>query len=252
MPDLPLSGRSIVITRPIDQAQALAEMIRQAGGTPVMFPLLAITPLENEHPLHIAQQANWAIFISTNAVQHGMPVLLKRFPDKIERLRYAAIGPTTAAELGRYGITDVLVPQQRFDSESLLEMPEMQATKGQHILIFRGIGGRELLAEQLQTRGAEVQFIECYRRINPQQNAGVLASLWQNKQLHAIVVTSSEALRNLLVLADDADWLRQTPLYVNHPRIGELANAHSLTAIIAEMPGDAGMLNSLIRNRTQP
>lgn len=252
MPDR-LSGCGIVITRPIEQAQKLADLTRHEGGQPILFPLLAIAPLEDERDylaaLEHLQECDWAIFISSNAVQQGMPRLLERYPQWPSSLRFAAIGPATASELLRFGVTQVLTPLDRFDSENLLALPEMQDVKGKRIMIFRGVGGRELLAEQLQVRGAEVAFAECYRRVNPQQNAGDLPRLWQNKQLHAIVVTSSEALRNLIALAGDAEWLRNTPICVNHPRIGELAQRHGLEVAVAAAPGDEGMLNCLIRNR---
>lgn len=251
MPDT-LSGRGIVITRPAEQAHALATLVRAHGGQPILFPLLAIAPLEDDtgfrQELDRATDCQWAIFISSNAVLHGMPRLLQRYPHLPPTLRFAAIGPSTAAELRKFGVADALTPEQRYDSESLLALPEMQAVQGQSIMIFRGVGGRELLAEQLQARGAEIRFVECYRRINPQPDAGDLPRLWQNRQLHAIVVTSSEALRNLIALADNAEWLRGTPLCVNHARIGELAQQHGLRAIVATEPGDQGLLNCLTQH----
>ncbi len=251
-----LCGCGIVITRPIEQAHHLAELVGREGGRPILFPLLEIAPVSQGDALNAVLDkvptCDWAIFISSNAVQQGMPRLLERHPQLPAHLRFAAIGPTTAAELQRYGIGNVLIPAGRFDSENLLSLPEMQAVHGQHIAIFRGIGGRDLLAEQLQARGAEVLFAECYRRINPQQDAGDLPALWQNKQLHAIVVTSSEALRHLVALGNDADWLRGTLLCVNHPRIGELARSYGLQVAVADLPGDEGMLNCLIQNRRQP
>jgi uroporphyrinogen-III synthase len=56
----------------------------------------------------------------------------------------------------------------------------MQAVAGKRCVIFRGIGGRDVLAKTLRERGAEVEFAECYRRINPRRDAGELARLWQN------------------------------------------------------------------------
>lgn len=249
---LPLAGCGIVITRPLDQARDLAELVQQNGGTPHLFPLLSIAALDDYHDFDAAvadlETIDWAIFISSNAVQQGMPRLLKRHPHLPEKLRFAAIGPATAMELKRSGITDVLTPSIRYDSESLLALPEMQSVQGKRILIFRGVGGRELMAEELRARGAEVRYAECYRRINPQQDAGTLPSLWQNRLLHAFVVTSSEAMRNLLQLASDADWLRGTPVCVNHARIAELALSHGLQVAVAEAPGDEAMLRCLIQH----
>jgi uroporphyrinogen-III synthase len=246
--DHPLTNRGIVVTRPLDQARTLSDLIRQAGGKPVLFPLLEIVPAQDytrfDAVIDNLESFDWAIFISSNAVQHGMTRLLslRGLPGN---LRYAAVGPMTAAELGAFGVQNVLIPANRFDSESLLNLPEMQAVAGKRCVIFRGIGGRDLLANTLAERGAEVAFAECYQRTNPNPDSQPLEKLWKDDGLHALVVTSSEALRNLLDLAKDAAWLKATPIFVNHPRIAEAASAQGLQAITASAPGDAGMLTTL-------
>lgn len=249
----PLAGCGIAITRPREQGQQLANLVIQAGGTPIAFPLLEIVPVEDfgafDRVVEHLEQFDWAIFVSSNAVRHGMARLLSRRPFP-RTLKCAAVGPMTAAELAGYGVHEVLTPLHRFDSESLLNLPEMQAVAGLRCVIFRGVGGRDLLAQTLRERGATVEFAECYRRVHPLADAHTLETSWRNGQLHAVVVTSSEALRNLLALAGDAAWLKALPLFVNHPRIAETARSHGLQAITARAPGDAGMLQTLIDWRT--
>ena len=256
-----LHNRFIAITRPEGQATRLSKLVADAGGTPVAYPLIAIAALEDyglfENTLAQLHEYDWAIFISSNAVQNAMPRLLAKIPDIPAKLRFAAIGPVTAAELKEFGIADVLTPKTRFDSEALLALPEMQAMAGQRVMIFRGIGGREVLADTLKERGATVAFAESYRRINPQTDVTTLTRLWQNKQLHAIVVTSSEAMRHLLELAgitqaDNAApageapaWLHDVVLCVNHARIAEPALELGLKVAIAQAPGDDAMLQCL-------
>ena len=244
---LPLAGRWIAVTRPAEQATKLTAAIQAAGGAVISFPLLDIQALPDLS--HFSQavtplaQYDWVVFISSNAVQHGMPLLQQAgIPPS---LKFAAIGPTTAASLQAFGITQVLTPQDRFDSESLLALEPLQAMQGQRVLIVRGVGGREVLAETLKQRGAEVVFGECYRRVNPQSSAQVLAQAFEQGQLHGIVVTSSEALRFLLDLAQDAAWLRATPVFVNHARIAEQASAAGLTIYCSGVSGDSAMLDLL-------
>ena len=249
MSNKPLTGIGIAITRPIDQAKKLSGLIEQAGGTPILFPLIEITPLNDYSQFEAVIQPitdyDWAIFISSNAVQNGMPRLVKNgIPP---HLKFAAIGPITASELQSFGIKDVLIPQGRFDSESLLTLPEMTNVTGKKILIVRGLGGRDVLAETLKTRGAQVTFAECYQRENPQTNCNLLAQLYSDKKLHGIVVTSSEAMRHLLDLARDADWLRYVTLFVNHARVAELATLLGLKVRVANAPGDESMLASLMQ-----
>ncbi|HSH73459.1 MAG TPA: uroporphyrinogen-III synthase [Methylophilaceae bacterium] len=246
-----LSGYGIAITRPTGQAGKLTELIRTAGGKPFAFPLIAIAPLEDysafDHQLTELEKDDWAIFISSNAVQNGMPRVLQHHTIPIS-LKFAAIGPVTASELAAFGVAQVLTPQDRFDSEALLALPEMHNVTGKRFVIFRGVGGREVLADTLKARGAMVRFAECYRRINPQTDTKVLASMWQNKQLHALVVTSSEAMRHLLALAiqdDDAAWIKHIVICVNHERIAEEARQRGLRPAVAAAPGDEAMLNCL-------
>ena len=242
-----LTGIGIAITRPINQAKKLAALIEQAGGTPILFPLIEIEPLKDYSQFEAVtseiETYDWAIFISSNAVQNGMPRLLKQgIPSN---LKFAAIGPVTASELQSFGVKDVLIPNDRFDSESLLALDEMHAVSNKKILIVRGVGGRDVLAETLKARGAQVTFAECYQRINPQTNCDLLANLYREKKLHGIVITSSEAMRHLLDLAGDADWLKNVTLFVNHTRIADLPRQLGLKALVADAPGDEAMLASL-------
>ncbi len=239
-----LQGIGIAITRPVDQAKKLSALISEAGGTPILFPLIEITQLNNYSQFegviqHIADY-DWAIFISSNAVQNGMPRLLKcGIPTN---LKFVAIGPVTTSELQGFGVENVLTPKDRFDSESLLSLPEMTNVDGKRILIVRGVGGRDVLADTLKKRGALVTFAECYQRINPQTNCDLLAQLYAEKKLHGIVITSTEAMRQLLDLVDDAEWLKNVTLFVNHARIAEMPLQLGLNVKVADAPGDEAML----------
>lgn len=242
-----LAGVHIAVTRPPEQATKLTAAIAGAGGTVISFPLLDIKGLDDLSAFHVAvtplSQFDWAVFISSNAVQYGMPLLQQAGISPA--LKFAAIGPTTAASLQCFGVTEVLTPSERFDSEALLALPALQQMQGQRVLIVRGVGGREVLADTLKQRGAEVVFGECYRRVNPQSSAQPLKQAYANGQLQGIVVTSSEALRFLLALAGEGDWLKATPVFVNHARIAEQARESGLTAFSADQSGDVAMLSLL-------
>jgi uroporphyrinogen-III synthase len=125
----------------------------------------------------------------------------------------------------------------------------MHAVANKNIVIFRGVGGRDVLADTLKARGATVDFAECYQRMNPQSDASVLSTLWQNDQLHAVVVTSSEAMRHLLSITDNSNaaWIRGVTLCVNHARIAEIPLQRGLRVNVADAPGDEAMLQCLIK-----
>lgn len=252
MTDKPLAGITIAVTRPVEQAQTLCEAITHLGGRAVLFPLLAIAPLPDyrafEQQLAQLETTDWAIFISSNAVNYAMPRVLRHYGNVPDNLKFAAIGHQTAKELAHYGVRNVLTPHTRFDSETLLALPEMHDVANLKIAIFRGVGGRELMAETLTSRGASVYFAECYQRINPQTDANLLAELWHKGELQVVIVTSSEAMRYLLDLAGASEWLRHVTLCVNHARIAELPLQYGLKVLVADAPGDDALLKKLLEN----
>src|SRR3989338_8880463 len=169
--NLPLAGLKIAVTRPRDQAARLARRIEQAGGIPLLFPLLDIAPVQDQQALHkqisrLAQkeplaasfeerQFDLAIFISPNAVQYGMAAI-RAAGELPQNLKIATVGQGSAKALRELGIANVIAPAERFDSEGLLALPELQDVAGWRVLIFRGDGGRELLGDTLKARGAAV------------------------------------------------------------------------------------------------
>lgn len=249
----PLAGRTIVVTRPQAQAAPLADAIAIAGGIPLIFPLLEISPASDPQPLAEAVSRltdyDLAIFISPNAVDYALPAILaqSRWP---AGLLPAAVGQGTVKALAAYGINGCVAPTERFDSETLLSLPELAAeqVRGKRVAIFRGDGGRELLAETLRQRGATVDCIICYRRSGPTNGALPLLKAWRAGQLAALTVSSSEGLRYLVDLldAEGRAFLQKTPLFVPHARIAENARALGLSNILLTAAADAGILAGLV------
>ncbi len=248
----PLLGRTIVVTRPQAQAAPLAEAIAADGGTPLIFPLLEIFPADDPQPLAeaAARLADYAlaVFISPNAVDVAVPVLLARQPWP-HGLIPAAVGQGTVKALAAYGVAGCIAPTERFDSEGLLALPALAAEKigGRRVAIFRGDGGRELLADTLRERGAMVDCIACYRRRGPSGGAAPLLAAWQAGRLDALTVSSSEGLRYLvdLLAGEGMNFLRRTPLFVPHRRIAANARALGLSNIVLTEGADAGILAGL-------
>ncbi|WP_296815495.1 uroporphyrinogen-III synthase [Thiobacillus sp.] len=68
--------------------------------------------------------------------------------------------------MAEQGVEDVVTPDGQ-DSEAVLALPQLQAVAGRQVVIVRGVGGRALMADTLRARGADVHFMECYRRTCP-------------------------------------------------------------------------------------
>ena len=251
MKEAPLAGLGILVTRPAHQSEHLANLIRQAGGNPILFPALEIVDIPDLQPLNALidrlDQFDLAIFISPNAVNKAMNLIRARRKLPAS-LQIAAIGKGSAKVLAQYGVKNVITPKQRFDSEALLELPELQAVTDKRIVIFRGDGGRELLGDELSRRGAQLEYAECYRRQKPQADNGKLLYLWARNELHAITVTSSEVLHNLFDLVGKLgqQWLKKTPVFVPHERIAEAAREMGLQQVFVTEVGDEAMVAGIL------
>ena len=117
------------------------------------------------------------------------------------------------------------------------------------ILIIRGVGGRELLAENLKIRGAKVDYVEIYKRCLPKYSENEINEVWDKKKPDAIIVTSNEILTNLIkLLNDDKKKLFSIPLVTMSGRIAEEARKRGFKAMInvAKEKNDDGILASLI------
>ncbi len=245
----PLTGRGIVVTRPAHQAARLAELIRAAGGTPILFPAIEIAAVNDPRPLNALidrlEQFDLAIFVSPNAAGQAMNLIRARraLPP---RLKFAAIGRASVRELEKFGVTEVIAPAH-FDSEALLELPELNNVAGRRIVIFRGEGGREVLGETLTARGAIVEYAECYRRGRSQAEPAPLLAAWARNELDAVVVTSSEGLRNFFELVGPPGQreLVKTPVFVPHPRIEGTARELGLAKVVLTAQGDEGLSRGL-------
>lgn len=246
---LPLTGRGILVTRPIEHAEALATGIRAAGGEAILFPAIQIVPVFDtalSRCLTRAAKADAAIFISPNAARCGLAALDAQAVS-LANVRIYALGAGTARELMQRGVTNVIQPDGQ-DSEALLALPSLQDVAQQRMVIFRGVGGRALLADTLRARGAQVEYAECYRRVRPAHDAAPLLQRWSDGQIDAVTITSAESLHNLVCMLGEAGaaLLRATPVFVPHEKIAQSARAAGIAQVCTTAAGDTGLLDGLM------
>lgn len=224
-----LKGVRVLVTRPRDQADNLVRLIEARGGEAIRLPVIEIAePQDTQALLTIIDRLNdfsLAIFISPNAVNRAMNLIHARggWPPA---LRVACVGRGSARELKQFGIENVIVPPDRFDSEALLELPALQAVKGKRIVIFRGEGGREFLGDTLKSRGAEIEYAECYRRVRPDTDVTPLLRRGERGEIDIVSVTSVDGLHNLFNMVGETGqhWLIRSPIVVVSERMVEVCH----------------------------
>ena len=243
---LPLAGKRVLVTRPAERAVPLAAAIEEAGGIALRFPVIEILPLCHAAlPAGSPEAYDAIVFVSPAAVTHGLRLLgLRAGSGPL----VGAVGPATSRTLREAGFPIGIEPGDSHDSEGLLKAGPLAAERiaGRRVLIVRGEGGREHLAEGLMARGAAVDYAEVYRRVRPvARNPEVV------RTADIITVTSREGLANLLAMVDEPTrrWALGRPVAVNSERVA-VAARHSGFArepCVAERPGDAGLVQAIVR-----
>ena len=214
--DSPLSALArcrVLLTRPADQAHSLAAVIREQGGQACSLPLLAIVPVQTAEDTQRVRtqvmaldQYEIAIFISTNAATLGLEWIENFWPQLPLGLQACAVGPGTAAVL-RQLPWPVHCATTGVTSEDLLALPVLQQVQGKRIALFRGKGGRELLAETLRERGARVDYVELYTREVPPHAPQQVRQLLQEQAINCVVLTSQQIFDSFHVLLQRAGAL---------------------------------------------
>lgn len=246
-----LVGKTILVTRPAEQSAGLSRLIRDAGGTPFVFPAIEIReptdPDRLAEVLDRLEQFDLAIFVSPTAVARAFEYL-DMDAGWPKNLAVAAVGQGSAWALKVSGIGKVIAPTGQNDSEALLALPEMQHVAGKRVVIFRGEGGRELMAQTLAQRGATVEFAECYRRVRPEADVAPLLARHGQQAFVAMVMTSREGLVNLREMLG-GDWVsfKSIPTFVPHERIAEAARQMGMDSVHVTAGGDAGTMQAMIK-----
>ncbi len=140
-----------------------------------------------------------AIFISANAVEHGLAAMNRVAMPYTSLPQVATIGRGTASLLELQGIVGVACPSEP-SSASLLHMPTVQALDpSAKVIVFRGVGGKEQIAGSLRARGIGVHYAEVYERRRPRALKLSFADFYPD----VILVTSRDGLQNLYAMTTD-------------------------------------------------
>lgn len=242
-----LSGRRILLTRPEGQVEPLAARLREQGAEVSHFPAISITLVSPAKAnLAVIEQADHVVFVSVNAVR-GLKEALDKYPDVCLAAEIAAIGPATAEALRQAGHESVIVAPPPHNSEALLSTSHLRDLEHRKVVIVRGQSGREMLAEELRRRGAEVQYLKVYRRDPPDGTLSL--ERMPGGPPEAICITSVEIAENLLecTVPEEKDTLLRCPFIAGNRRILNACLELGYTALpgIADNPGDDAMFEAL-------
>jgi uroporphyrinogen-III synthase len=253
-----LKSQVTLITRPEAQQNSLRAAIERQGGDWLSLPLLRILPLTDSDlqaaRQHVQDLDNYdvLVFVSLNAASLGAELITDLWPQLPVQQSIIAIGKSTAKLVADLLACEVICPEAGSDSEAVLAIPELQQLADKRIGIFRGQGGRELLAATLQERGASVDYIEVYKREQVQldaADAADVAAFAAPDKIDAITVHSGESLHSLAGLLSSArKSILAIPIVVPSARVAKQAEQSGFKQVVnAHGADDASMIKALER-----
>ncbi len=237
----PLKNITLWLTRPAGQARNLTKLLEAQGANVFHLPLMQIEALpqdkKNEKKIKKLDQYDMAFFISTNAAQFGMELIETHFSSLPKEVKYFSPGPATASVLQSYGL-EVAYPERAMSTEALLILPgireilQKESKKKKHAIVFRGKGGRELLANTLRAKGIDVDYIELYKRVLPEYKKSYLKDILKNKKPDGVIFSSAEAIYNFTTLFEDIyPEYKEIPVFVSSSRLEEVSKKIGFSSI---------------------
>ena len=204
----PLFGKRIVVTRSLEQAGELIEMLEERGAEAIPAPTIRIAPPEDADALgracDEASTFDWIVFTSGNGVEYFMERLLATSDVReLKGVRICTIGPSTASRVARYGIRVDLTPAE-FRAEAVVEA--LKATgdiEGKRFLLPRADIARDLLADALREAGAYVLDVAAYRTTPARADRDGGPDIYRmllDRQIDAVTFTSASTVRNFVAM----------------------------------------------------
>ncbi|RUS67185.1 Uroporphyrinogen-III synthase [Saezia sanguinis] len=244
--------KTVIVTRPLHQAQPWIEGLQQHGFSVRHIPLLSIQAVADNQPLHHAwaqiDQYTWVMFVSANAVHYFFKGTQHvHWPS---HLRAGATGNGTTKALTASGVAAHLIDQpaenQPEDTEHLWQQIADRHWSGTQVLLVRGRSAgnrpeRNWLMHQLQHAGAQVQCLAVYQRCAPVFSADDLLWLGSHDARNSCwIFSSSEAIEYL----PDYDWA-QTTAIVTHQRIAQAAHKAGFGHVVCTRPDLLSLVDSV-------
>jgi uroporphyrinogen III methyltransferase / synthase len=199
----PLSGRGIVITRPLEQTEEFASLLRAQGARLINFPTIKVVPTDDWRKLDEAIDNigayQWIIFTSVN----GVACFFKRLRQKetdirdLKGIRICAIGPATAGAIEDRGIITDLVPDS-FISEGVVEAFRKEKIKGSRVLLPRAETARDVIPRELSELGAKVDVIPIYHTVSSGRKKAELDKWLRQGKVDVITFTSPSTVINFM------------------------------------------------------
>lgn len=167
----PLFGRRVVVTRARDQAADMVRALQERGADVLQVPCLRFAPPAEHRALVEAiaglGEYDWIVFSSPNGVKWFFDAFFKAFNDlrDIGGVRFAAVGPATAARLRQLHLQVDVMPRKYLGKEIVRALSAFEDIENRRVLLLRAEVANPELPRLLEEKGAMVDDVACYQTV---------------------------------------------------------------------------------------
>ena len=229
---------SLLSTRPEGERDPLVAGLRALGYRVHAVPTVVTEPLPFVPP--DLARCDWVVVTSAT----GARALLDAVP-RDAAVRWAAVGPRTAAELAERGIAASAVPAQSRGVRVAEAIAAVEPLQGRRVLLARADAAADDLPAALRAAGAHVDELPVYHTVvGPEASRAGVAAALADPALVAAVFASGSAVRGLVLLGGDA--ARRLPAVTIGPATTEVAQSEGLRVVAeADRPGVEGLVSAI-------
>jgi uroporphyrinogen III methyltransferase/synthase len=234
----PLFGKNIVVTRAREQASGFIAGLRELGANCIEFPTIEIMPPDDWAPIDKAiekiRDFDWLICTSVNGVKYFFKRLFENGKDvrALGEIKVCAIGPKTADAVKGYGIIPDMIPPE-YRAEAVITGFRGLKTENLTILLPRAKEAREILPDELKKMGAEVDVVDAYVTIMPENRVASISKMLEAGEIDMVPFTSSSTVTNFIgMFGNNTDqvqeWLKGVDIASIGPITSETAKKYGL------------------------
>ena len=249
----PLRGKTILVTRPKDQAEEFSRLLQDRGARVVFSPGIRIVPpsswKECDAAIEIINTYDSFIFTSANAVLGFFQRLdekkSKSVHSSLHSVECFAVGDSTRAALLEEGMTPTRfsdVSNGRELADALLARP----LHGKKLLFPKGNLAGEELPGALKSGGADIDEIIVYETVAPSgDDARIMRESFEKDSIDVVTFFSASSVRHLAAMVTGTMLSSKTIAVIGSSTATAAKELGLRTEIVAPKPTAVELANAI-------
>lgn len=253
-PSRPLSGKTVLVTRPREQSAEIIKLLEQLGATVELFPTIQIAPPSSwadcDNALSRIKMFDGIILTSQNASEF----FFKRLEEKnldlqkiFSEKKIYVIGKKTEEGVKKFGLHITPLPES-VDSKHFAVVLSKEAISGKRFLFPKGNLAGTALATTLRQHGAQIEEIVVYETTAPlSTDTSRISRLIQENQINVLTFFSPSSFANFLAVIQASNLRNIVIAAIGNTTADAIRSAGFETDIVAEQPTTAGLVAAIVK-----